>query len=135
MSLLIMSLEILLLFSATHLKKVSKMSIGDIAIRGLITPIIEHLVCVSNEDISHSVAGKSILDMESLIAMGMIEYFGDTFTIMIRERSILDLPNPRRVRVDNKHNLLYDQGIRFLEDLYEEEDIPDFYSNDREKYG
>ena len=92
-------------FMATQVRKVSSATSGVIPHVGLIADIVENLGHVFDTENSHK------LDIESLINMGMIYYEVNTLSIIIHKIFVFDLPNPRRVRVNNTNKWLYDQDI------------------------
>lgn len=60
------------------------------------------------------VEGKSKVNMDALVHQGMISIYGNTYMVMIYNKIILDLPNPRKVRIDVPNNWLYQAGIPSL---------------------
>lgn len=63
--------------------------------------------------------------MVALVHQRMIYVDGSTYTVMISNKSILDLPNPRKVRIAFLNNWLYQAGVPYSNDLFEEEGEPD----------
>lgn len=65
-------------------------------------------------------AGITKVDMESLIHQGMISIDGNTYSVMIRNKSIIDFPNLRKVRVDIESNWLYKVATQIPKDSSKE---------------
>lgn len=82
---------------------------GDIVIRGLITPITEHVDVDFCEDIKHSFMGRSHCDLESLLNMGMIYRNGESYGLVVHEKAKFYLPN-RKIKIRAKRNWLYTVG-------------------------
>lgn len=92
-------------FMATQVRKVSSATSGVNPHVRLIADIVENLGHVFDTENSHK------FDIESLINMDMIYYEVNTFSIIIHKLFVFDLPNPRRVRVNNTNKWLYDKDI------------------------
>lgn len=63
--------------------------------------------------------------MEALIHLEMIYMDGNTYTVMIRNKFILDLPNPRKVRINVLNNYLYQANVPSPDSSSEDEGEPD----------
>lgn len=92
----------------------------------MITQIAEHLGFEFNLAEDRIVERRNKVDMDSLVHQGMIFMDSNTYMVMIRNKAILDLPNPRKVRIDIANNWLYQAGVPSLVNSYDEKGEPDF---------
>lgn len=65
----------------------------------MITKIVEFLGFEFNLAEDHVGEGNCKTDMEDLIHQGMIYVDGNTSTMMVWNKSIIDFPNPRKVKI------------------------------------
>lgn len=107
-------------FTANHTGKVARDTTGGFSVGGMITQIVKHLNLVEERIIE----GRSKVDMDSLVHQGMISMDGNTYTMMIRNKAILDLPNPIKVRIDIPNNRIYQMDVPSPGNSYEEEGKP-----------
>lgn len=94
-------------FTADSLGRVGRTDSGGISVGGMITKIVEHFGyhAVLLEDTP--VAGKTKIDMATLIQQGMISVAHDYYFVLIHKRFIIALPNPDRVSIVDFANWLY----------------------------
>lgn len=90
----------------------------------LITQIAKHLKLEFNLADDRLVEGKYNIEMDALVHQGMIFIDDNTYTMMISNNIILDLPNPRKVGVDILKNWLYKASTTTLGNSSEEEGEP-----------
>lgn len=91
-------------FMASYLGRFTRASSGDISVGGMITLISDNLGLEFNIELGPIIKGKFKVDMESLIYQAMIHWEGNTYSVMMNNINILNLPNPRKLRVDIDRN-------------------------------
>lgn len=74
---------------------------------GIITQLAEYLGFNSSLSDESPVAGKTKIGMESMIHQGMITVTHNTYSVMLRNRFILELPDLGRVSIADQTNWLY----------------------------
>lgn len=79
----------------------------------MITQIVEYLSFEFNLVKDFVVEGKNKIVMETLVHQGMNYVDGNTYTVMARNKSVLDLPSTGKVRISIKSNWLYQAGALF----------------------
>lgn len=90
----------------------------------MITQITDYLGYAPNLFEYHLVVGKKI-DIKSLIHYGMIVVVGNTYSVLIRNQHLIDLPDPERVRIADMNNWIYTMATP-SPNLYDKEDNHDF---------
>lgn len=94
---------------------------------GMITQIAEHLRYGLNLSSDTPVAGKSKIDMGSLIHQGMIPITNNSYSPMSRVRFVLELPTPNRVSIVDLSNWLYASAVPEEQDYHK---VDDFVAGD-----
>lgn len=97
-------------FATNYMGKVARVASRGILARGMITQIAEHLGFEFNLEEDHLVERRGKIDMDALVHQGMISVDGNTYTVIICNKDIFDLPNPRKVKDDVMNNWLYNTG-------------------------
>lgn len=110
-------------FAADYLRRVSRADFGGISVGGVITQIAEHFGyhTVLLED-TH-VAGKTKIDIATLIQQGMISVAPNYYSVLIHKRFIIALPDPDRVSITNCANWLYVSADPDIEEGYDVENL------------
>lgn len=113
-------------FTTNYLGRVACATTRGISVGGMITQITENLGLEFNLEVDKLVEGNTKVDMDALIHQGTISIDGNTYTMMIQNKAIIDLPNPRRVMVAVENNWLYKADTHTLGNFFEDEDDPKF---------
>lgn len=112
-------------FPKNYLGKVDRVATKDTSVGGMVNQIAKFPDFEFNLVEENVVEGNSKIDMDALVHQRMIYMDGSTYMIMIHNKSILDFPNPRKVRIDVPNNWLYQLGTPYLGNLTKEEGEPD----------
>lgn len=112
-------------FAVNYLGKVACAATRGISVKGMITQIIEQLGIEFNLVEDRIVEGRIKVGMDAHVHQGMIFMDGNTYTVMICNKAILDLPNRRKVRIDIPDNYIYQAVVSSSGNSSEEEGEPD----------
>lgn len=91
----------------------------------MITQIVEYVSLDFNLSEDVVVEGKSKINMEALVHQGMIYVYGNTYTMFVENKFVLDLPKPRKVRIDILSNWIYQVGAPSPDTRFEDESEPE----------
>lgn len=94
-------------FAANHLKQVGYASTGDISVGGMIIQIADHFGYGQLLMEESTVAGKTKIDMNTLVNQQMIAIMPNYYSLIIHNVEVLALPTPGSISIANMANWLY----------------------------
>jgi hypothetical protein len=94
-------------FAANHLKQVGHASTGDISVGGMITQIADHFGYGQLLMEESAVAGKTKIDMNTLVNQQMIAIMPNYYSLVIHNVEVLALPATGSISIANVANWLY----------------------------